>query len=296
MEHRKFIFIETGDGRELSYPRQGGEPDYDSLRVDYCSYLWYREDWKSGDLMNGYYWEFVYVVSGELMCCVLAETARLTTGDILVVRPGTRFSFETRSPEETVVIRIGFHGGHIDVCLQQAGIARGMSVCHGLIPDKMKEAAETILSSRGDGILGDVIRAREVYGILAEIIRSKKGVTQESDSTDNLYIHSAMNFIQQHYSENIDVQSIADYLGISRTYFTVLFQKITGNTPSRYLMNVRMKAAERLLASTDMLVADVAERCGFANAYSFSTSFRKRYGKSPAQFRKDAGAAEGEIE
>jgi AraC-like DNA-binding protein len=203
------------------------------------------------------------------------------------VTPGILFRLENEVPNYGQIIRLGFHGGRIEKLFTAADLDKKQSVCSNLSSKDILKSIDLILNSRNDGVIGAAVRAREILNVIIlfmDTLHEKEG---SQNRTDNIYIQSAINFINNHYSENIDVQSIADYLGISRTYFTVLFQKMIKITPSRYLMNVRMEAAERYLTSTDTLVSDVAEKCGFSNAYSFSTSFRKRYGLSPVQYRKE---------
>lgn len=287
MDSRKFVFVETSDGRELNYPRQKEDPFFDELSVDYCSVKKYPEQWKSGDLQNEYYWEFLCVSTGSFMIRRKEQQLHLKDGQALLVTPGILFRLENEVPNYGQIIRLGFHGGRIEKLFTAADLDKKQSVCSNLSSKDILKSIDLILNSRNDGVIGAAVRAREILNVIIlfmDTLHEKEG---SQNRTDNIYIQSAINFINNHYSENIDVQSIADYLGISRTYFTVLFQKMIKITPSRYLMNVRMEAAERYLTSTDTLVSDVAEKCGFSNAYSFSTSFRKRYGLSPVQYRKE---------
>lgn len=287
MDSGKFVFVETTEGRELSYPRQKSDPLFDELSVDYCSVKKYPEQWKSGDIQNEYFWELLCVSTGSFMLQQKEQQLHLKNWQALLVTPGASFCLKNESPDYSQIIRLGFHGGRMEKIFTAADLDKRAPICSNIPSKDILTSIDLILNSRNDGVVGALVRAREILNIIILFLGTTHTKNISQNQTDNIYIQSAVNFIDNHYSENIDVQSIADYLGISRTYFTILFQQITKSTPSRYLMHVRMKAAEHLLTNTDTLVSNVAERCGFSNAYSFSTSFRKRYGLSPTQYRKE---------
>ena len=89
-----------------------------------------------------------------------------------------------------------------------------------------------------------------------------------------------------HYGENIQIGDIAEYVSLSRYYFTRLFRKETGRTPNEYLADVRINAAKEMLTERILSVAEIAEQCGFANTSHFTRFFREKTGQTPAAFRK----------
>jgi LacI family transcriptional regulator len=64
------------------------------------------------------------------------------------------------------------------------------------------------------------------------------------------------------------------------------FRAALGRSPQEEITRVRLDRARHLLAHTDMNVAAVAERCGFAHAKHFCTAFLRGTGQTPGQFRK----------
>jgi len=73
--------------------------------------------------------------------------------------------------------------------------------------------------------------------------------------------------------------------GVSKNHLSFEFSRETGETFVQYLSRVRIEHAKRLLATTSLLVHDVAERVGYPNVEHFSRLFKKLVGMSPARFR-----------
>ncbi|WP_141505201.1 response regulator transcription factor [Paenibacillus luteus] len=94
-------------------------------------------------------------------------------------------------------------------------------------------------------------------------------------------------YIDEHYAENITLESIALLAFMNPYYFSSFFKKHTGENFKSYLTNVRMKHAHSLLMQTDLLVYEIAERVGYNNARQFSDMFKKIYGKLPLEFKQD---------
>src|SRR5262249_3285568 len=80
-------------------------------------------------------------------------------------------------------------------------------------------------------------------------------------------------------------------VGLSRTVFATRFAERVGMPPLRYLAQRRLREAARLLSETDLALAQVAERVGYAAEASFSRAFKRFSGRSPAGYRPAQRAA-----
>ena len=88
------------------------------------------------------------------------------------------------------------------------------------------------------------------------------------------------------------LDSLAALAGMSRSRFAYHFAKAYGRSPMDYLQSVRLKAAARLLRSSDMLVKSIAAAVGFASRSHFSRAFRAEFGIDPTAFRERAACPE----
>jgi AraC-like DNA-binding protein len=87
------------------------------------------------------------------------------------------------------------------------------------------------------------------------------------------------------YAEALTVNDMAAAACLSRAHFSREFRQAFGETPYSYLLTRRLERAAALLRSTDYSVADICMRVGLSSVGSFTTSFTRRYGKSPTEYR-----------
>ncbi len=93
-------------------------------------------------------------------------------------------------------------------------------------------------------------------------------------------------YIQNHCSENISVDDLAQYAGISRSECFRCFKRLAGKTPVTYINEYRLAYAAKLLSSTDMTVTSICTECGFSDPSYFCRLFKASYGVSPLSYRK----------
>lgn len=91
--------------------------------------------------------------------------------------------------------------------------------------------------------------------------------------------------IAHRYLEKLSVQEIGQAVGLHPNYAMALFQKTFGTTLVGYLTHHRVSHAQRLLATTDEKILDVAFSSGFASLSRFNEAFRRACGCSPREYR-----------
>jgi AraC family transcriptional activator of pobA len=94
-----------------------------------------------------------------------------------------------------------------------------------------------------------------------------------------------INFMDEHFQQNISVESLAAMSGYSYDRFRHLFKEKTGVAPLRYLFLKRLELAKSLLLNTKMLVSEIASETGFINDAQFCNIFKRETGLTPKTFR-----------
>jgi AraC-like DNA-binding protein len=87
------------------------------------------------------------------------------------------------------------------------------------------------------------------------------------------------------YAEEIGVEDMARAAGLSRAHFSREFKRAFGESPHAYLLTRRLERAAALLRTTDRSVSDICFSVGLRSLGSFTTSFARTYGLSPAAYR-----------
>lgn len=97
----------------------------------------------------------------------------------------------------------------------------------------------------------------------------------------------AVDYIHARYrSEQISVSSLARMCAVSETYFRKQFKKMYSQSPSQYIINLRLECASQLLGSGLYTVAEAAEKSGFNDTKYFCRLFKKRYHYTPKEFQQ----------
>lgn len=93
-------------------------------------------------------------------------------------------------------------------------------------------------------------------------------------------------YMNQHYTENLPIETLSEMCGISKNYFISAFKKVIGETPHSYLIKLRISKARILLETTDESIQEIAAHCGFQKANTFSSLFKSITGSTPSEYRK----------
>ena len=96
-------------------------------------------------------------------------------------------------------------------------------------------------------------------------------------------IYEAMVYIREHFSEDIDEKQLSRDFGMSYSYFSRTFRKVTGMSFRQYLNMTRIDHAEQLLLTTQKTVTEAASQCGYNSISYFISVYRKLKGNTPHQ-------------
>jgi len=95
----------------------------------------------------------------------------------------------------------------------------------------------------------------------------------------------AKDLVDARYAEPLTVADLAAAARLSPAHFSREFRRAFGETPHAYLLTRRLERAAALLRLTDNSVADICIAVGLSSVGSFTTTFTRVYGKSPASYR-----------
>lgn len=93
-------------------------------------------------------------------------------------------------------------------------------------------------------------------------------------------------YVEAHFAEELSLRQLAEQFSLNYTYCSELFKSATGVNFSKYLTNLRMKAACELLSTTDTGVAEICHRAGYNSFHHFAGVFKRCFGMTPTEYRQ----------
>lgn len=99
-------------------------------------------------------------------------------------------------------------------------------------------------------------------------------------------LRKVMEFIDQHYVDEITVERLSEIVGISVPHFNRRFRQLLRLSPMEYVLSLRVQKAQRLLTTTNQNVGEIALATGFYDQSHFTKRFNKIVGMTPLAYRK----------
>lgn len=98
-------------------------------------------------------------------------------------------------------------------------------------------------------------------------------------------IDEALEYIREHYNEELSLERVASVVYLNPAYFSQLFKLKTGQGYKDYVISLRLEQAKKLLLNPKLRLAEIAERIGYQDMRHFTQVFRRRFGVTPTEFR-----------
>ena len=127
------------------------------------------------------------------------------------------------------------------------------------------------------------LQLAELLIALNELLSSTHSLTLSAERAHFVSVYTAMQYIHEKYSENIDQDKLAKLSGSTKRTLCSNFRVLTGMSTGQYILHCRLNAAKSYLLQ-GFSVAEVCEKTGFANYSNFSRTFHKHTGFSPKQY------------
>ena len=132
--------------------------------------------------------------------------------------------------------------------------------------------------------LNEVIYDREAVPELNRRLNEIIMQIARSMETGNSHVRQLIKYVQNHFKEEITLQTTAEQLGVSSPYLGRLVQQELNISFNDYLNNFRIERAKELLIEGKLKVYEVAEEVGYASTEYFSRMFKKFVGLNPKDF------------
>ena len=227
------------------------------------------------------------VIDGKGILDFRGKRWNISKDQMFILFPGMESTYYADKEDPWYYCWIGFQGESAGKIVENIGFDPQTPVLTFKDAYKIENEVKRMLGARELTLDGKLRRNAGMMEILSDMIR-ESARRAGNDGITNIYSYSeyAVRYINNHFSEKIRIQDLADHIGISRSYFVKLMKQETGMSPQEYLIETRMRRASDLLSRTNDPVRVVAAECGYDDALAFSKVFKSRFGLNPTDYRE----------
>lgn len=242
---------------------------------------------------NSWNWSNVLIPDNKLYIVEKGEIAIECGGEILRVKAG----------EMVLVPALINHSLHLENCDYAkktwihfsmksgvrdyfSGIKRPIKITLPSKSHALKLMRDAIDGSSLQEPQRSLVTSAKIFELVALFLSES---TQEIESERPSDIESAIQYIDDNFTEQLSLNHLAEKYGCSPNHFIKKFKEKTGYTPIKYLAIKKIEVAKKLLETTSLPISLVMEKAGFYDASYFSKLFKKTVGYSPRGFRDNLG-------
>ena len=247
--------------------------------------------------------EMVLNDCGKCRYTVSGEEIDLEFGDILVIMPWVLHSFRLTDENDyflaaTYLISLEMIANHnFDVCSSKYCLPILARKCNDYCVirhnsehyDEFKPIALQLFDTFFDHEKLFELKLKSLINSLMFKLLSYGYIEIKSETPESNDVRVArcvVDYIAEHYMENITLSGLAELVNLSETGLSRLFRNVTGMSCIDYVIEYRMTKAMGLLRMTDKPIIEIAYETGFNNISYFNRTFKKHCHQTPSDFRK----------
>ncbi len=221
-----------------------------------------------------------FVVSGEGILESGSGKYRVKSGQGFLICPGETNFYQADKDNPWEYYWLGFVGTQAKQLLKERGITSQNPVFSLENFEGFEESLKNLIREYEVTPPNRDARTGCLYLALSHIpLKQKK-------RKPNRYIELAYEYIEENYSYDISIESLAKNLSLNRSYLYRLFMEQLGQSPQEVLRAYRLNKADEMLSSGMYSVTETANSCGFADLSHFSSLFTRFFGRTPRQTKQ----------
>ncbi len=214
------------------------------------------------------------------------KKASINSGDLFLLFPGEWHSYHPDTKTGWKSYWIGFKGPNIEDRVKNGFLSPEKPIYHigynNAIINLYKEAYN--IAQKEDAYVQQTLAGIVNY-LIGMMYALEKNLILNKDVDRVEMINKARLRIRESLETNLQIQDIAESLGISYSNFRKQFKEYTGVAPAMYQQDLRLQRAKELLSTTDESIKEIAYRLNFESPDYFSSKFKIKTGMKPSEFR-----------
>ncbi|MBQ7934783.1 MAG: AraC family transcriptional regulator [Clostridia bacterium] len=207
----------------------------------------------------------------------------VVAGQAFVLFPGVSVSWKADGIEPWNYIGVELSGDGADQFIHQLGLSAQQPIINFAFPHKAMDMAYDLFVECGKKYKNQFTISGCFAGLLECV---EESLVARKIPAKNFYMTRAVEYIKENYNQNLSVESIANMLGIERSYLSRLFKTYKNKSTQNYIIDYRISRAKKMFEEEDLNVSQVCTAVGYTNVYCFSRIFKSRVGMSPKEYRE----------
>ncbi|MBO5771180.1 MAG: AraC family transcriptional regulator [Alistipes sp.] len=212
---------------------------------------------------------------------------RVEAGSVMILFPGERHSYAPDQAQGWREFWVGFKGEVADKMVATASFTPKDAIMHiGVSNTLIALYRDAIRNAERENIGCQQLLSGIVAHMLGHILYKYKGTTSGTNRTEDI-INEARQLMRERVHHSLQVQEVANAVGVGYSWFRQSFKRVMGIAPAQYINLLLIGRAKEMLVSEQRSITETAYALGFESVGQFSTLFRKIEGQTPRQFRDE---------
>ena len=237
--------------------------------------------------------EVIFLKMGSAEIGINTKRIRLKKGDIAFIPP---FCVHSLKGEAAEIVGIVFSLSLItpDISSLRAEQILCRDTVSDFVIDKTSDCyiplKNAIISGREKYLKEGPAYKLKMLAALLEItaILSENYLTENRNAKSQERLAPVFDYIEKNFAEDIPISSLSRLLNVCDDHFIRLFKNTTNKSPVKYINDVRIEKAMKLLINTDQTVAEIAYKTGFSDQSYMTRCFKSALKTTPVRYRKSA--------
>lgn len=257
--------------------------EVEDLHINNFGYSVTKPCHKFGPAVRNFYL-IHYILEGQGEFFVNGNCYKLTKGQGFLIEPDYQTVYMSDAITPWTYVWVGFSGKRAKETLNTLGLCQDFPI-FTCSENQHPEKYVMDMLQHNNASSNDQYRQMAMLYLFFSCLAKTNKDKDRCPPNENVYVMHAIRYIQNHYSEPLQIEEIAQYVGLNRSYLSTLFKEHTGQSPIKYLQTFRLTKAAHLLSMTQLSIARIAFSCGYQEPESFCKAFRQLIGLSPSKYR-----------
>lgn len=232
------------------------------------------------------YFYLIFVLEGQAEFIYKQQKYRVQKSDLFCFFPHLAHEYYTDQEHPLQKVWIAFEGPKSLELLERIGINPSTPFMANAVSEQILGLISNLFSIAHDNSRqgSDLARLITLHQIFEELSRNTSDVLRNFVCSD-YWLQQGKDYIEMHYCDRVTIEQIAEHVGVDRAHFSRKFHSTFLISPAKYLQNLKINEAKRLLEQTTYNLSIIAQSIGYTDMSTFSKAFKKTAGIPPREYR-----------